>query len=346
MKKILITGGAGFIGSNIAKYYLDKKAKVIIIDNLSRKGSDLNLKWLKTQGNFEFIKLDIRNYKALENLFKKLKNIDVVFHQAAQVAVTTSVKNPREDLEINVLGTFNVLEALRHYLPKSILIYASTNKVYGALEDLKVVEKKTRYEFKDKKFKKGISEDYPLDFHSPYGCSKGAADQYVRDYARIYGLKTIVFRQSCIYGERQFGVEDQGWVAWFIIAALLNKKLTVYGNGKQVRDLLYIDDLINAYDLAIKNTKKTSGQIYNMGGGYKNTLSLLELIEILEKFLGRKIKYSFSKPRPGDQKIFIADISKAKKDFEWKPKINVYQGVNKLYNWVLSNLSEIEKLNA
>lgn len=345
MKKILITGGAGFIGSNIAKYYLDKGVKVIIIDNLSRKGSDLNLKWLKTQGNFEFQKLDIRNYKALENVFKKNKDIDVVFHEAAQVAVTTSVINPREDFEVNILGTFNVLEALRHYLPKSILIYASTNKVYGALENLKVVEKKTRYEFQDKKFKKGISENYPLDFHSPYGCSKGSADQYIRDYSRIYGLKTIVFRQSCIYGERQFGVEDQGWVAWFIIATLLNKKLTIYGNGKQLRDLLFVDDLIKAYDLAIKNIHKTSGQIYNMGGGHKNTLSLLELIEILENLLGRKIKYSFSKTRPGDQKIFIADILKAKKDFGWQPKINVNAGVKKLYNWILENITEIKKLN-
>lgn len=344
MKKILITGGAGFIGSNIGKYYLDEGIKVIIIDNLSRRGSDLNLKWLKTQGDFDFIKLDVRDYKALENTFRKLKDVDAIFHEAAQVAVTTSVSNPREDLEVNVLGTLNLLEATRHYLPKSILIYASTNKVYGALEDLKVVERKTRYEFKDKKFKKGISETYPLDFHSPYGCSKGSADQYVRDYARIYGLRTIVFRQSCIYGERQFGIEDQGWVAWFVIRLISGQSVTIYGTGKQVRDILFVDDLIKAYDLAIKNINISQGKIYNIGGGYNNSLSLLELIDLFKELFEKELNYSFSEWRPGDQKIFISDNSLLKNDLNWEPKINYKTGIKRLYRWISKNKDFIESI--
>jgi CDP-paratose 2-epimerase len=344
-RKILITGGAGFTGVNVADYYLKQGKNVIVFDNLSRRGSELNLRWLKKRGKLQFIKGDVCNYNQLKAVFKKHKNIDVIFHLAAQVAVTTSVENPRSDFENNLLGSFNLLEAIRNYSKKSILIYSSTNKVYGALENLGISEKKSRYEFTSPEFQQGIPEGYPLDFHSPYGCSKGAVDQYVRDYNRIYGLNTIVFRQSCIYGPRQFGVEDQGWVAWFIIAALLNKPITIYGNGKQVRDLLYINDLISVYDLAIKNINKTAGQVYNMGGGFNNTLSLLELIEILEKFLGRKIKISFSKTRPGDQKIFIADILRAKKHFNWMPKIGVNRGIKRLFNWISENIEEVKKIN-
>jgi CDP-paratose 2-epimerase len=339
-KTILVTGGLGFIGSNVCEYYLNKGYKVVALDNMSRKGVEVNLKRLKTNKNFSFIKEDVRNKKGLEDVIKKLSksNLEILFHEAAQVAVTTSIKNPREDFEINILGTINVLEALRQFSPKTILVYASTNKVYGDLEEHKIIEKKARYEFKDKKLKFGISENQNLDFYSPYGCSKGSADQYVRDYARIYGLKTIVFRQSCIYGPGQIGVEDQGWVAWFAIRALKNEPLTIFGTGKQVRDLLFIDDLIKAYDLAIKNIKKTAGEIYNIGGGYKNAVSLLELIQFLEKYLNTKIKMNFSQARPGDQKIFISNNSKAKKDFNWEPKVDYKKGVPILIEWLRKNI--------
>jgi len=333
--KVLITGGAGFIGCNAAKYFYDKGYQVIIFDNLSRKGADINLNWLRKQVKLEFVKGDIRNFDELKEVFKIHRDIDVVLHLAAQVAVTTSVSNPREDFEINALGTFNVCEAIRQLKPDAILIYASTNKVYGAMEDARVIEHNGRYEYAD--LTEGVSEDYPLDFHSPYGCSKGAADQYVLDYSRIYGLKTVSFRQSCIYGYHQFGIEDQGWVAWFTICAVLGKKITIYGDGKQVRDVLFIDDLLNCYLKAVENINKISGQSYNIGGGPKNALSLLELISLLKEFSGRNIYYTFDNWRPGDQKVFICNIRKAEKDLGWTPRISVKDGVKKLYDWVLQN---------
>lgn len=333
--KILITGGAGFIGVNTAEYFLKKRDTVYIYDNLSRKGSSINLNWLKKNyPKVNYVRGDLLKFNSLEKI---VRGKDVIIHLAGQVAVTTSVDNPRDDFKINALGTFNILEAMRLYAKNSILLYSSTNKVYGGLEDLKIVAKKTRYEFKNLPF--GVSETQSLDFHSPYGCSKGAADQYVRDYSRIYGLKTVVFRQSCIYGPHQFGVEDQGWVAWFIIALLSNKKINVFGNGKQVRDILYIDDLIRAYDLAVKNINKTKGQIYNIGGGYKNTLSIWrEFGPMLERLFKRKFKVNFSKTRPGDQPIYVSNIKKAKKDFGWEPKIGVDEGVKKLFLWLKENI--------
>jgi CDP-paratose 2-epimerase len=254
--------------------------------------------------------------------------------------VTTSVVNPREDFEINALGTFNVLEALRKRLPKSAkgrpaFFYSSTNKVYGGMEDIKVVEKKGRYQYRD--FARGIPEDRLLDFHSPYGCSKGAADQYVRDYCRIYSFPTVVFRQSCIYGYRQFGVEDQGWVAWFTIAAALGKKITVYGDGKQVRDILFIDDLCDAYLAAYQCLNRTAGQVYNIGGGHKNQMSLRELLAFLEEFLGKKVATGRGPWRPGDQPVFVCDISKARREFGWQPKVTVREGVKRLHAWVMEN---------
>lgn len=335
-ENILITGGAGFIGINTASCYLKKGYKVLIYDNFSREGSRANVISLQAQFNKEdlaVIEGNMSDYKKIEELVNK---VDIVLHLAAQVAVTSSAINPRKDFEINALGTFNILEAIRNSKNKPILLYTSTNKVYGALEDLKIIERKTRYELKD--LKNGISEERCLDFHSPYGCSKGAADQYVRDYARIYKLKTIVFRQSCIYGPHQFGVEDQGWVAWFIIALMKNKNITIYGNGKQVRDMLYIDDLINAYILAIENIEKTAGQIYNIGGGSENTISVWhEFRPMLQKLFERKIEAASSDWRPGDQPIFVSDIRKAKKDFGWEPKIGVEEGIKRLYEWVSKN---------
>jgi len=331
----LIIGGAGFIGCNIANYHLKNGERIIIFDNLCRKGAAHNLKWLRSlyKKNVVFIKGDIRRDN--KKLLDAINGADSVYHMAAQVAVTTSVANPRDDFENNLLGTFNVLEAVRKSKSNPPLIFASTNKVYGSLSDYKCIEKSSRYELPD--FPKGIGENIQLDFHSPYGCSKGGADQYVRDYARIYNLKTVVFRQSCIYGYRQFGIEDQGWVAWFIIAALFKKPITIYGTGKQVRDILFIDDLIEAFQLALTNIKKTSGEVYNIGGGHKNTLSLLELILILEKFLGHKISYSFSDSRLGDQYVFVSDVRKATRDFGWYPETNINEGILKLFNWVKDN---------
>jgi len=337
--RIVITGGAGFIGSNAAAYYFSKNADVVVFDNLSRKNTDKNLAWLKSLGGrFTFIKGDLRKTTEVGKLMGFLKNADAVLHLAAQVAVTTSVLNPREDFEINALGTFNLLEAMRASSSRAKLIYASTNKVYGGMEEVSVVEKDGRYAYEN--LPHGVGEAYPLDFHSPYGCSKGTADQYVHDYGRIYGLDTVVFRQSCIYGPRQFGVEDQGWVAWFIIATVLRKKLTIYGDGKQVRDLLYVDDLIAAYDKAIAAGEKTRGGIFNIGGGPKNTLSVWhEFGPLLEKLFKRNIRISREDWRPGDQKIFVADVRKAKAVFGWAPTTTVTDGITKLYKWVNDNAS-------
>lgn len=337
MKHILITGGAGFIGTNAALYYLKKGWKVTVLDNFSRQGSRENGKYLKKQGkkNIQIVEADIRTDQKI--LQKVVKNCDVVLHLAGQVAVTKSVKNPRDDFESNALGTLNLLEAVRLSKSNPVFLYSSTNKVYGNLENLKIKKTGTRYEFVDQVF--GVSEKQLLDFHSPYGCSKGAADQYVRDYHRIYGLNTVVFRQSCIYGPYQFGIEDQGWVAWFLIALKKHKKITIYGDGKQVRDLLYIDDLLNAYDLAIKNIKKTRGQIYNIGGGIRNTISVwYDFKPILENLYNQKISVDFSEWREGDQRLYVSDIRKAKKDFGWTPQISYNNGIRILYKWIDENI--------
>ncbi|MFA6322228.1 MAG: GDP-mannose 4,6-dehydratase [Candidatus Buchananbacteria bacterium] len=340
MKKILITGGAGFIGINAAEHFINKGFFVKIFDNFSRDLVEENIKWLKSnyEGKFEVIKADVTT--DIDTLQKTVNESDLVIHLAAQVAVTTSIQDPKSDLNTNAIGTFNVLEAIRKSPNQPSLLYSSTNKVYGALESLEVNEEEKRYEFQNKQ---GVSEEQNLDFHSPYGCSKGAADQYVRDYHRIYGLKTVVFRQSCIYGPHQFGIEDQGWVAWFIIACLLNKDITIYGNGKQVRDILFVKDLVNAYDLALESIEKTQGKIFNIGGGYVNSLSLLEFIKNLEKLMGKKINFSFSDWRPGDQPIFISDNSYADKVFGWQPKISKDAGINEIYEWLKDNIDLIKK---
>lgn len=331
-KNILIIGGAGFIGSNAAAHFLKKSNSVTVLDNFSRSGSLSNLKWLKSlKGRLRVVKADVRYDQKI--LLKEVSLADVVIHLAAQVAVTTSVTNPREDFEINALGTFNVLEAVRLSKKQPVLIYSSTNKVYGGMESVTIKKLATRYAYKD--FPHGVSETFPLDFHSPYGCSKGTADQYVRDYSRIYGLKTVVFRQSCIYGPRQFGVEDQGWVAWFVIAINSGKPITVYGDGKQVRDLLYVEDLVRAYDLAIQKISKVSGEVFNIGGGPNNTMSIWkEFRPILEHLFHKKINSKMASWRPGDQLIYVSDISKARKLLGWTPKVGVKQGIHKLFSWV------------
>lgn len=334
-QRVLITGGAGFIGVNAARRYLEEGWAVTIWDNLSRVGGKRNLEWLRELGPFDFTEIDLRHDQKVLEQFKLLR-FEFVLHCAGQVAVTTSVANPRDDLENNLLGTFNLLEAVRQFCPEAFFVFASTNKVYGGMEDSEIVERNGRYEYAD--LPDGVAETQPLDFHSPYGCSKGAADQYVRDYARIYGLATTCFRQSCIYGYRQFGVEDQGWVAWFIIAHALRRPITIFGDGKQTRDVLFIDDLIDAYSLAWQHREKVAGRIYNIGGGPRNQLSLRQLIALLEARGGRAVEYSFAAPRPGDQKVFVADIRKAAQDFDWHPAHFSEDGIRKLNEWVNANL--------
>ncbi len=339
-KTVIITGGCGFIGTNVADFHLKKGDKVVVFDNLSRAGAKENLKWLKKQkGKFIFVKGDIRNDKKLLETFKKYKS-NQVYHLAAQTTMVTSVTNPREDFEINALGSFNVLEAMRKTKSKAAAVYSSTNKVMGELLYIPIVENKKRYDYKNIK---GVNEGFPLDFHGPYGCSKGCGDQYFLDYARIYGLNTVVFRQSGIYGPHQFGIEEQGWLAWFCNALLFGKPVTLFGDGKQVRDVLYVNDLLRAFNLAFKNIKKTRGKAYNVGGGPKFTLSIWELFEILERVAGKKFNYSFGPWRPGDQKVYISDVSRAKKEFGWSPTVSPKEGVKKLYNWITQNHHLIER---
>lgn len=330
--KVLVTGGAGFIGSNIAVHCAKKGAEVIAIDNLSRTGTEQNVEWFtKDYPQITFIKGDIRDSSVLETAFD---GADLIYHMAAQVAVTTSLDDPRTDFEVNALGTFNVLEAARAKAPSAIIIYASTNKVYGGMEHALLQELHGRWEYADERLKnQGISESFPLDFHSPYGCSKGAGDQYVRDYARMYGLRTLVFRQSCIYGPRQFGNEDQGWVMYFTRAALEGNPITIYGDGKQIRDILHIDNLIAAYEAAIDRIDHTSGHVFNIGGSPKNTISLLELLGWLERTLKKKVHYSFSDWRPGDQKVYVSNISALKSAVGWEPTIGKEKGLQSLLAW-------------
>jgi CDP-paratose 2-epimerase len=341
-KTIVITGGAGFIGVNAAEAFIEDGWRTVIFDNLSRKGSDLNLNYLeqKYPGDCEFILGDVR-YDYF-SLLRAVGQADLVLHLAAQVAVTTSILRPLEDFDINARGTFNVLEAVRESGNQPLVVYSSTNKVYGSLPDVVCIPGKSRYTFRD--FPSGIAEDRPLDFHSPYGCSKGAADQYVHDYGRIYDIPTVVFRQSCVYGQRQFGVEDQGWVAWFAIAAVLDRPIQIYGDGSQLRDLLHIDDLIRLYKCAAADPARSAGQIFNVGGGPTRTLSLIELLVLLEQQLATKIRVSYAAPRAGDQPVFVADIRKAEREFGWHPVIDPLPGIEMLLDWICENRVEVERV--
>lgn len=341
--RVLVTGGAGFIGSHVAEHYSkDKSNRVTVVDNLSRarllkkniKNLAYNWNYLNQFKNIELIKSDIRDLKKIKN---SVKDVDVIVHAAAQTAVTTSVTDPEPDFTTNAVGTFNVLEAARLSKKNPTIVYCSTNKVYGEnVNKVKVLSKKKRYHFENR-FKKGIKENFSIDLceHTPYGCSKLTGDLYCQDYARLYGLKTGVFRMSCIYGTRQFGVEDQGWVAWFTIATILGKNITIYGDGKQVRDVLFVSDLVDAYDSFV-NSKLKHG-VFNTGGGSNNTMSLIELLDMLEEYTGKRSKVKFSNWRPSDQKIYISDISKIKEALGWKPKTSPNQGVKKLVEWVEAN---------
>ena len=346
MQIVLVTGCAGFIGFHLAKYFLELGITVIGVDNLSRKGCDSNLQFLQRiqQNCLKFYQEDVRNFSAIAAIFKRHAPLDLVIHEAGQVAVTTSIENPREDFEINALGTLNLLEATRLYSPNAFFEFASTNKVYGKMDGVDVVERNGRYEYGD--LPNGVAEHHPLDFHSPYGCSKGTADQYVRDYCRIFGLRTAVLRQSCIYGTRQFGIEDQGWVAWFTIASVLGKPLTIFGDGKQGRDLLWIDDLVDAYVGLYDNADKVAGQIYNVGGGPNNILSLLELVDMLKDARVLRQAPAFAEWRDGDQKIFVCDTRKIADAIQWQPTISPSKGVSKLIEWTVANRDLLSRMLA
>lgn len=334
--KYMITGGCGFLGSNIASQVLKQQDELLVYDNLSRVGGEENLEWLKSLGTFEFVKANTNDFETLSNTIKKYQP-DVIYHLAGQVAMTTSIANPRLDFETNVLGSFNVLESVRQFSPETVVVYSSTNKVYGDFEYLHYDENDSRYICKE--YPNGFDESVHLDFHSPYGCSKGSADQYMLDWARIFGLKTIVFRHSSMYGARQFGTYDQGWISWFCQKAIETKynkdtTFTISGNGKQVRDVLHAEDMIKLYISAPKHIDKAKGQVFNIGGGFNNSLSLLELFEFLEKELNVKLNYTQLPPRESDQKIFVADIAKASKTFEWTPLVSKEEGIRKMIQWV------------
>ena len=340
---ILVTGGAGFVGSHVAERFARLGHQVTILDNFSR-GRMLglnaetrhNLEHLKKQGlTIKSIEGDIRDFEFIK---RNASDADAVAHTAAQVAVTSSLKNPREDFEVNALGTFNVLEYAR--LHDCAIAVCSTNKVYGEnVNSIPVLEKGQRYEFADERYRAGIPEDFPIDNcgHSPYGCSKASADLYAQDYANTYGLRTAVFRMSCIYGERQHGIEDQGWVAWFAIANQLGIPITIYGDGKQVRDVLHVSDLVRAFELFL--TKKVSSCVLNIGGGPSNTLSLLELLALLKC----KTKNRYAKWRPADQKVYISNIQRAATILDWAPKVSPSDGIARLSRWVAENHESLRR---
>lgn len=335
--KYFITGGCGFLGTNIAESVLRQGHELVLFDNLQRIGSIENLTWLRQKGTFEFIHGDIRSQNDVESAIGSCKP-DVIFHLAGQVAMTTSIKNPRLDFEVNALGTLNLLEAVRKLCPSVAVVYSSTNKVYGDLEWVKYEETATRYVVPD--YPQGFPETIPLDFHSPYGCSKGTGDQYMLDYARIYDLNTVVFRHSSMYGGRQFATYDQGWIGWFCKKALEKKigkdrsPITISGNGKQVRDVLYSSDMVEMYMLAPQNIERLRGEAFNIGGGLNNSLSLLEFFELLENNLGIKIKYNQLPARASDQKVFVADTDKIYRFIGWQPKATKEDGIQNMLLWL------------
>ncbi|PIT99573.1 MAG: CDP-paratose 2-epimerase [Bdellovibrionales bacterium CG10_big_fil_rev_8_21_14_0_10_45_34] len=339
--RLLITGGCGFLGSNLAAHALDKGYELAIFDNLSRAGATLNLEWLKSKGKFHFFASDIRSFNDVERAVKEFSP-DAVFHLAGQVAMTTSIENPRKDFEINALGSFNVLEAVRTHSPKAQIAYSSTNKVYGDLGDIAFVEEPTRYRAKD--FPGGFDESLRLHFESPYGCSKGSADQYMLDYSKIFGLNTVVFRHSSIFGGRQFSTFDQGWVGWFVQKALEAKSakkqdgFTISGDGKQVRDVLFASDLVNLYFSVLSQPTPLKGEVFNIGGGIENSLSLLELFSYLEESLNVKLQYTKLPWRASDQRVFVANISKAKEILGWSPQVTAHQGLDAMIEWQKSQL--------
>ena len=335
----LITGGCGFVGSNIAAHLIRQAQEVIVFDDLSRVGSTNNLEWLRTMGRFDFVHGDIRDPFALPQIVSR-PGLRAIFHLAGQVAMTTSLESPRKDCEVNVLGTINLLEAVRQHGPEAAIVYASSNKVYGDLAQFELIEQPTRYALAGGGV--GVDESAPLDFRTPYGCSKGAADQYVLDYARCFGLKTVVFRHSTIYGGRQYSTFDQGWVGWFCRQAIElqrdpeRRPFTISGNGKQVRDLLHASDAVRCYLSAAESADAVCGQAFNIGGGLENSLSLLELFTALEQRFGVQMTHERLPWRLSDQKFFVADNGKAARLLNWRPRTSRAEGVEDAIQWELS----------
>jgi len=335
--KLLITGGCGFLGSNLASDALARGDELVVFDNLCRNGSRENLTWLQNQGKFNFEHGDIRSQNDITRVIQAFKP-DAIFHLAGQVAMTTSIANPRMDFEVNVMGTHNLLEAVRQHAPNATVVYSSTNKVYGDLEQYTYVETDTRYQCVEQP--NGFNEEVQLSFHSPYGCSKGAADQYMLDYARIFGLKTVVFRHSSMYGGRQFATYDQGWVGWFcqkMIEASKDKNaapFSISGNGKQVRDVLHAEDIKRLYMAVVNHIDSAKGQAFNVGGGIENSLSLLELFALLEHIASVKLSYTKLPVRESDQRVFVSDLAKAKQLLNWQPVVSAQEGVARMVEWV------------
>lgn len=340
MPSALVTGGLGFIGSNLTERLLADGWQVTVLDNYSRLGAQDNARCLvqaARPGLLTVARGDVREAALVTQL---ASGVDAVFHLAGQVSAVASIRDPRADFEANALGTFNVLEAVRQQPSPPVVVYPSSNKVFGALDDLPLVELPKRWAYADGR--RGIDEGQPLDFHSPYACSKGAAEQYVRDYARIYGLRTVVFRMSAIYGPRQFATDDQGWVAFFCIQSVFGRPVGLYGVGKQVRDVLYVDDLIAAFLRAYQCAGSAAGEIFNIGGGPDNTLSIQELFDLLEARHGRRLQWKTVGGRPGDQKIYVSDITKARRDLGWSPTVSAAEGVNRLCAWIEANRALFE----
>lgn len=330
----LITGGAGFVGSNLAHRVMSAGERVLVLDSLARPGVEHNLQWLRDMHGsaLEVVVADVRDASAVSGAVARARR---VFHLAAQVAVTTSLDDPREDFAVNAGGTLNVLEAARAQRTPPSIVFTSTNKVYGGLDDVALTIRTDRYEPTDGAIRaSGIGESRPLDFHSPYGCSKGTADQYVLDYARSYGLHAVVFRMSCIYGPHQFGTEDQGWVAHFLIRALEREGITLYGDGKQVRDILFVEDLVNAFLLAERNAERLAGQAFNIGGGPRNTISLIELLDLIAAMTGRRPAVRHEGWRTGDQRYYVSDTRRFNEATGWRPTVSAADGVERLHRWL------------
>ena len=343
--RVLVTGGCGFIGSNLANALAGAGREVIILDNLSRAGSRENAAWLREKhaNRVTIIEADITDRSVVQPAITRCR---AVLHLAAQVAVTTSLVDPLADFEVNTRGTLVLLEAVRRHAPTAPIIFASTNKVYGKLLDEDQVRcDGTRYTPAAGRFARGVPENTPLDFYSPYGCSKGAADQYVRDYARVLGLRTVVLRMSCVYGPRQFGNEDQGWVAHFLLRALRGEPITIFGDGYQVRDLLYIEDAVAAWLSALAHIDAISGRIFNLGGGPENTLSLRELLERMEELQGHPPAVSFAAWRPGDQPWYVSDISALQRAVNWRPGVELDEGLAALQHWLVSRFAHVQRMS-
>lgn len=340
-KPILITGGSGFVGTNVAHRLVQDGHRVIVYDNLSRAGVTRNLEWL-TAMHGKAIDVEIGDVRDAEHLKRVVRNVSHVFHFAAQVAVTTSLTEPIEDFDVNARGTLNVLEAMRAAATPPSMLFTSTNKVYGDLQQMELVDSGRRYQPASGNLA-GVSEQTPLSFHSPYGCSKGAADQYVVDYARSYRIPAAVFRMSCIYGPHQFGNEDQGWVAHFLIRALEGRTINLYGDGRQVRDVLFVDDLVEAFLAAWSSIESISGEAFNIGGGPENTVSLLELLEMISSLGGSRVNVDFADWRVGDQRYYVSDTRKFAAATGWAPRVSVRTGIEALYRWLQQMVATEER---